>query len=109
MESVHVRIEEFLNKYPLISMQDMLAHELSDPSFQDPIWKLMQKKEGHFPFSNQLIQLFLYVRNLNKNLFQFIEGKQSCQQKSWDAQVQHPDKELYGGGVMTIIREDILE
>ncbi|MES2614524.1 MAG: coproporphyrinogen III oxidase [Bdellovibrionota bacterium] len=109
MKSTQERIEGFLQKYPLISMNEMLTHELSDPSCQDPIWKTIQNENGNFPFSKNLIQLFLYLRNLNKTLFNTIEGKEACTQKYWNAQIQHPDKKLNGGGVMTVIREQILE
>lgn len=109
MDSVFHRIEKFCEKYPILSMSEMLVHQLSDPTFQDPIWKTIQKKDGEFPFSKNLIQLFLYVRNLHKILFNTIEGYEGCTEKFWDAQTQHPDKELCGGGVMTVIREKILE
>lgn len=109
MTSIQQRVESFLQKYPIISLSDVFSHELSDPEFQDPIWKTVQNTEGHFPFSKNLIQLFLYVRNLNKALFNSLEGKEACTQKSWSAQEQHPDKKLSGGGRMTVIREQILE
>ena len=92
MEQTQQHIESFLQKYPIISMNEMLSHELSNPTFQDPIWNIVKYKDGEFPFSKNLIQLFLYVRNLHKTLFNSIEGKEACTQKTWNAQVQHPEQ-----------------
>jgi coproporphyrinogen III oxidase len=109
MEQKNYSINHFLKSYPIISFEEMLKNELSDPNCLDPIWKTIEYKENEFPFPKKLIQLFLYVRNLHKMLFDSIEGSASCTQKSWNAQQQHPNKKLFGGGLMTVIRENILE
>lgn len=109
MQQIPNRIESFLQTYPIISMANMLTHELSDPTMQDPIWKICQDKESNLPFPKNLIHLFLYVRNLHKVLFNTIEGKDACTQKAWNALEHHKDKHLSGGGLMTVIREQILE
>ncbi|MBS0625642.1 MAG: coproporphyrinogen III oxidase [Verrucomicrobia bacterium] len=87
----------------ILSLEEALSHEMSDPDLQDPIWKTKA------PFPEELIRVFLYIRNLHKALFHTIEGKEACVQKGWNAQEQHPDKSLFGGGIMTVIREQILE
>ena len=56
MEQTQQHIESFLQKYPIISMNEMLSHELSNPTFQDPIWNIVKYKDGEFPFSKNLIQ-----------------------------------------------------
>lgn len=109
MESIQSNIDVFLNKHPILTMEQMLEHELSDPKQQDPIWSLCKMENNEFPFPPKLIQLFLYVRNLHQVLFNTIEGKEGCTKKNWSATEHHAEKKLNGGGVMTVIREEILE
>ena len=109
MESLKKRIESFLKKYPRIKINEVNAHELSDPNKLDPIWDMVRGQEHLFSFSENLIHLFLYVRNLHKTLFNTIEGHEACTQKTWNGQKQTSDKGLGGGGVMTVIREKVLE
>jgi coproporphyrinogen III oxidase len=109
MKLIEQRVQSFLEKYPLISMKELASHELCDPTCQDSIWDIMKNKDKSPPFSKNFIHMLLYIRNLHKTLFHAIEGKESCIQKPWGALEQHPDTSLSGGGLMTLIREEILE
>lgn len=103
------RVSHFLNSYPLISQNQLLDHPLSDLKHEDAIWQIGQNEEKRLPFSDELTHLLLYVRNLHKTLFDTVEGKPACVQKSWSAIQHNPSRNLFGGGVMTVIRESILE
>jgi coproporphyrinogen III oxidase len=103
------RIPAFLNQYPLISQNELKNHPFSDLACEDPIWKIATNEEGKLPFSKDFIHMLLYVRNINKAAFNTVEGKQGCIHKSWNALEHNPQRHLFGGGVMTTIRETILE
>lgn len=103
------RVSQFLKQYPVISLDELPGSSLSDTTCQDPIWNLALDAEKKLPFSKEFIHLLLYVRNLNQLAFNVAEGKIACTQKSWSAIEHNPQRNLWGGGVMTVIRENILE
>ena len=104
------RGEEFLKKCPIIQLQQINASILSDPSFQDPIWELFSSGEQQKScFTTDFLQLLLYIRNLNKVAFNTLEGSDRCIGTLWKAREHNPSRNLDGGGVMTVIREQHLE
>lgn len=103
------RVDNFLTQYTPISMDQISSHPFGDPDHADPIWKMATNDQGNLPFSKDFLHMLLYVRNINKMAFDTIEGKQACTQKSWSAVEHNPQRNLFGGGVMTVIREQVLE
>ena len=108
-KNVSTRSAEFLNQNPIINMDNINNNPLADSLYQDPIWQLAKSDQNENPFSNEILQLFIFVRNINKTAFNTIEGKEACQPKIWNAKEHNPDRNLSGGGVMTVIRADHLE
>lgn len=105
-----LRGEEFLTKYPILQLQDLRTHSLADPFQQDPIWELFTTQASTEPiFSPDFLHLLLYVRNLNKLVFNSIEGAERCTVKLWNAREHNPQRNLDGGGAMTVIRANHLE
>ncbi|APJ03205.1 coproporphyrinogen III oxidase [Silvanigrella aquatica] len=106
---LNMRTQDFLNQNSIISIQSLPKSALADPSFQDPIWELAKDNGCETPFSNEFLQLLIYVRNINKLAFHTAEGAEACTAKSWRAKEHNPDRNLNGGGVMTVIRANHLE
>lgn len=101
------RVDQFLAQYDVISMNDLHAHPFADPFQEDPIWNMATNEQGQLPFSKEFLHMLLYVRNINKMAFDTVEGKLACTQKPWSAVEHNPQRNLFGGGVMTVIREHI--
>lgn len=107
--NVSARTADFLNHNSIISLNSLQEQPLSDPRFQDPIWKLSKSEDGTFPFSKDFLKILIYVRNINKEVFHIIEGEEACKSKVWLAKEYNPDRNLNGGGVMNVIRANYLE
>lgn len=108
-DNVSTRTAHFLNHHSIISLNDLQEHHLSDPSFQDPVWEIAKDDDAAVPFSKYLLQILLYVRNINKLVFHAVEGEEACQPKVWLAKEHNSDRNLSGGGVMTVMRANHLE
>ena len=116
-DSIHKRVNYFLEHFPVLNLDSIKTHSFSDPNKDDPIWQLdfgntcqQNKEKKPFPFSENFIRTLLYVRNINKHAFNVIEGKENaCTTKLWHAKDYGYKHELHGGGVMTVIRENTLE
>lgn len=104
VENTLARVTAFLESHPVLTKEKLIGHPLSDPERADPIWAL----NSPLPFDPEFIHALLYIRNLCKAAFESVEGKAGCVQKSWNAGGTQPHP-LKGGGVMTVIRESILE
>ena len=110
--SVTQRVQEFFKKNPNVSETEYLKHPFCDLEKKDEIWSLIPSVSSHEsaslkqPFADEYVHLLLYVRNLFKNVYSTVEGKDIITQKSWSSSQSHG---LSGGGMMTVIRGDILE
>ncbi|MGY3803934.1 coproporphyrinogen III oxidase [Pigmentibacter ruber] len=108
--SALLRGKEFLENNPILQLDQLLSHSLSDSNKTDPIWEFFPaEKSESVCFPAEFIHLLIYVRNLNKLLFNSLEGEELCTIKSWDARKHNPTRNLDGGGVMSIIRANHLE
>lgn len=111
------RVTQFLHQTPILDGSNFLHHHFSDPAKKDMIWDLIPKLNDRTistaplptennPFSDTYMHLLLYVRNLFKHVYTTVEGTEQITQKSW---ASSPASGLQGGGVMTVLRGDILE
>lgn len=106
-ENIIQRVAQFTAENPIITMQDFLKHEFADSAKKDPIWGLLPKTENDEQrFSDFYLHMLLYVRNLFKQTYVTVEGKDCITQKSWTSS---QESGLQGGGMMTVMRGDILE
>ncbi|WP_161597595.1 coproporphyrinogen III oxidase [Fluviispira multicolorata] len=103
------RAKRFQENNPIVSFADLKNNNLCDQQFLDPVWKISSQKNGESAFSNNLLHTLLYVRNICKLSFNTIEGIEACSAKSWLAQEHNPERNLEGGGIMTVIRANHLE
>lgn len=101
--TVTSRVNQFLHKHPILSGDEFLNHDFADPAKKDVLWSLVPSGA---PFSDHYLHLLLYIRNLFKQLYIDVEGKDIITQKSWSSAQTHG---LQGGGIMTLIRGDVLE
>lgn len=107
--NVSTRTANFLKHNPVISLNGLNGHHLTDPNYQDPIWNIVKSENEINPFTDDLIKILIYVRNINKIVFNTIEGSDACKEKVWLAKEHNAKRNLSGGGVMSVIRADHLE
>ena len=93
------RIASFVKNHTRLLLKDVPAL-----SAEDPLWALNKTQTGEVLFPKEVVNLFATVRNINKEAFEAIEGS-NCTQKPW----QGSGSPLEGGGVMTVMRGEILE
>ncbi len=108
-ESFLLKAEKFFLSYPIQSMENLENHPLTDRLKQDPIWEIAKNEKNCCPFDPYLMTLFLFVRNLNKTVFQKMEGQENFEIRPWRAADYNRDTKLQGGGVMTVLRAKNLE
>lgn len=106
-ENIIQRVNQFVAKHPIITMQNFLKHEFADSAKKDPLWGLLPNVDNpEQKFSDLYLHMLLYVRNLFKESYIAVEGADSITQKSW---ASSKESGLNGGGIMTVMRGKILE
>src|SRR5262249_42560341 len=112
--TVTQRVNQFLHEYPILSGSSFLKHDFADPAKKDVLWSLIPVSPRSLtvgssfenPFSDHYLHMLLYIRNLFKELYVSVEGQDIISQKTWSSSQTHG---LHGGGIMTVIRGDVLE
>ncbi len=94
--------------YPTLSLKQAFMHPMSDPQCLDAIWHISDYSHESSLIEKNFIHLFLYIRNLYKALFNWIEGHDACVEKTWKSNYNQ-EKCLLGGGAMNVIRAAVLE
>lgn len=100
--TVTQRVNQFLHEYPILSGSEFLNHDFADPAKKDVLWNLIPQSNRRMtsdvsenPFSEHYLHLLLYIRNLFKQVYISVEGKDIITQKTWSSSQTHG---LQGGG-----------
>ena len=95
---------KFEERFKPLNFGSLKSSELSDNDKKDPVWAFFNKCKS--PLPEGFIKASLYCRNLSFALFKSVERLENATQKTW---VTSKDSSLNGGGVMSIVRGDVLE
>lgn len=101
------RTKAFHDKYPLAQISSLQKHPLLNDFKNDPIHAIALRNNSSAVTPLQL-ELFVAVRNLNRNMLETIEGTPGCAEiKSWNK--TGPNGDAQGGGTMSTLRGKIVE
>lgn len=105
---VSIRFSNFQKTTPLIPF-DSVSTELArhwPESKNDKIFEIINSRKN-LPLPTSVLKTFLYVRNVNRRMFENIEGASLFEEKAWHKTDEKG--ESCGGGVMSVGRGKTLE
>jgi coproporphyrinogen III oxidase len=102
--NVSKKIEKFTENFQALNFASIEKSVFSDNQKEDPIWTFFNESET--PLPEAFIKASLYCRNLSYALFKSVEPDENASQKTWSSS---KESSLHGGGIMSIVRGDVLE
>lgn len=112
MPPLRQRFESWLSDVPQVSAWEgvspaLVAHFPNSPT--DPLRDIARSAaaQGATALSPQLLDTFLYVRNVNRSLFEAIEGRPFFKPKAWEKKDESGIP--CGGGVISGARGEVIE